>query len=122
MNRVRDETSLTSTIVQAKRYINIALRDMHVGYRDRFPWSERTGYIYTHPTYATGTVSVSSGSTTVTGSGTAWATDSTTPSDTTGATFYDNVVAGGVISFGGDRAPYVVDSVTNDTSLELERA
>ncbi len=74
MNRVRVNTSETATVTQAKRYINIALQDMHIGFGEKFPWAERRAVLRTHPEYTTGTVTATKGSNSLTGSGTAWNT------------------------------------------------
>ena len=49
MNRVRADTSVATTETIAKRLINIALQDMHIG--TRFPWAERDAHLTTHPKY-----------------------------------------------------------------------
>ena len=40
-NRVHVTTGVTATQNQAKRYINIALIDMHIGFGEKFYWAER---------------------------------------------------------------------------------
>jgi hypothetical protein len=40
LNSVREQTSQVATIIQAKRYINTALMDIHIGFGERFPWAE----------------------------------------------------------------------------------
>jgi len=74
MNRVRVDTGNTATTVQAKRYINIALQDMHQGFDYRFPWAERDAILITQPSYNTGTLSISKGGLTLTGVSTLWDT------------------------------------------------
>lgn len=74
LNSVREQTSVTATLTQAKKYINTALQDMHIGYGEQFPWAERSARLITMGAYTTGTVSISQGSTTLTGSSTAWST------------------------------------------------
>ncbi len=37
MNRVRVTTSVAATLEQAKRYINIALQDIHLGFDYKLP-------------------------------------------------------------------------------------
>lgn len=74
LNRVREQTTATATISQAKQYINTALQDMHIGYGERFPWCERSARLTTIAPYSTGTVSISQGSVTLTGTSTLWAT------------------------------------------------
>ena len=73
-NRVRVATGITATENQAKRYINIALQDMALGFEYKMPWLEREAIIRTHAPYTTGTVDVSVGSTTVTGTSSLWTT------------------------------------------------
>ena len=46
-NRVRAATGVTATENQAKRYINIALHDMALGFQYKMPWLEREAYIRT---------------------------------------------------------------------------
>lgn len=113
MNRTREETSKTATSSQAKRYINISLHDMHLGFAEKFPWAERQAVLLTHDDYSTGTVSidVSSDRTAVTGSSTLWST----------ATDFgwDNARAGGKIVFAGENDVYKVETVGSDTSITL---
>ena len=71
-NRVHVITGVTATANQAKRYINIALHDMHLGFGEKFYWAEREAQLITHAEYTTGTVAVTIGSTTITGTSTAW--------------------------------------------------
>lgn len=110
-NAVRVTTGVTATEDQAKRYINVALQDMHLGYSERFPWAERTSYLVTQPQYTTGTLTATKGSTTITGSGTAWNTNN----DFTVA----NMRAGGKIVISGGTEIYEISSVTNDTTAAL---
>ena len=100
LNRARDETSYAPTVVQAKRYINIALVDMHLGTGEKFPWAERKGYIRTKAKQTTGTITMSTGSTTVLGAGTTWADN-----DDFGVI---NVLAGGKLTFNGTTDVYEV--------------
>lgn len=74
MNRTRKDTTLTATSDQSKRYINIALHDMHISYHEIFPWAERRGVLITHPTHTTGTIATTIGSATLTGTSTVWTT------------------------------------------------
>lgn len=111
LNRARVDSSQTMQVTQAKRYINIALIDMHLGNGEKFPWAERASRLLTHAPYSTGTVTVATGSASVTGSGTAWNTN-----DDFGE---KNVRAGGKILFSGDDTVYEVLSVASDTALTL---
>jgi len=112
-NRVRVETGVTATENQAKRYINTGLIDMHIGFGEKFWWAHREAVLRTQPSYSTGTAAVTIGSTTVTGTGTAW--------NTANDFSINNVRAGGKIKF-GDGNVYEVSSVASDTSLTLTYA
>ncbi len=72
--------------------------------RRRYRWQQKTGVFQTKAVYSAGTVSVTNGDATVTGTGTA---------------FSANVNAGDRFRVDGDDTSYVVSSITNDTSLEL---
>lgn len=111
MNAVRSDTSQTATISQAKRSINIALQDIHLGFDYKFPWAERSGLLITQAQYSTGTVSISQGSTTLTGSGTAW--------NTANAFGVNNMRANGKIRIAGSLTPYTISSVGSDTGAVL---
>lgn len=114
LGRVRAATGVTATDTQAKRYINIALQDMHLGFDYRLPWAERSGTLRTQDDYSTGTVTVARGSTTVTGVGSAWNTNNDFS--------VKNVRANGKIVLNGSMTPYRVSSVASDTSLTLTTA
>lgn len=107
----RVTTGVTATETQAQRYINVALYDMHIGFDYKFPWAERTAYLVTQPQYTTGTVTATKGSTTITGSGTAWNTNNDFG--------VANMRAGGKIVIGGGAEVYEISSVTNDTTAVL---
>lgn len=108
---VRVTTGVTATENQAKRYINVALHDMHLGNDTRFPWAERTAVLITQPQYTTGTLTATKGSATITGSGTAWNTNN----DFGRA----NMRAGGKIQINGGLEVYEIQSVASDTSATL---
>ena len=110
-NRVRVQTGVTATETQAKRYVNIALHDMHIGFEYRFPWAERSARLLTQDEYDTGTLTATKGSTTITGSGTAWNTNN----DFT----VKNMRANGKIRIAGSTTPYVISAVGSDTSATL---
>lgn len=110
-NRVRITSGVTATDTVAKRYINIALQDMHLGFDYRFPWAERSGHLITQPQYSTGTVTITQGSTTLTGSGTAW--------NTNNAFTVKNMRANGKVRIAGSLTPYTIQSVSGDTSATL---
>lgn len=111
MNRVRADSTTTTQITLAKRYINVALQDVHI--QQNWPWAERRATLQTHAPYSTGTVSIALATrTTVAGASTLWNTA------VTGMGF-NNVRAGGRIVFSGATDPYPVASVTSDTALTL---
>ncbi len=111
LNRVRVATGVTATETQAKRYINIALHDIHLGFDYKLPWCEQTNYLKTKAPYTTGTVSATQGSVTLSGTSTTWNTNNTYSEK--------NVVAGGKFLISGSSEIYKVSTVTNDTSLAL---
>ena len=108
---VRVSTGVSATEQQAKRAINMALHDIHLGLDYRLPWAERRAVLRTQDDYTTGTVTTTKGSTAVTGASTLW--------NTANAFSVNNVRAGGKIVFGGSRTPYEVASVSSDTALVL---
>jgi len=111
-NRVRVTTGVTATENQAKRYINVALHDMHIGRAENMPWAERSAVLLTQPQYTTGTVTINKGDTTLEGAGSpAW----TTTNDFGIA----NVRAGGKITVAGALDVYEVSSVTDADTLEF---
>ena len=113
-NAVRVTTSVTATENQAKRAINMALHDMHMGFDYRFPWAERSGLLRTQAEYTTGTVTATKGSTTLSGSSTLWNTNN----DFT----VKNMRANGKVRIAGGLTPYTISSVTNDTTAVLSTA
>src|SRR3990167_1892418 len=96
---VRVSTGITATENQAKRAINMALHDMHLGLDYRLPWAERRAVIRTQDDYSTGTVTTTKGSTAVTGASTLW--------NTANDFSVNNARANGKIVFGGSRTPYI---------------
>jgi hypothetical protein len=102
---------MTATENQAKRYINIALHDMHVGQGEKFSWAERRAVLITKAEYTTGTVAIAQGDTALTGTSTAW--------DTANAFGVKNMVAGGKIVINGGDEVYEIASVTDDTNAVL---
>lgn len=111
LNAVRADTGQTASVTQAKRYINIALQDMHVGFGEKFHWAERRGVIVTQPEYTTGTLTVTQGSTTITGTGTAW--------DTNNAFGVANMRVGGKIRINSGTEVYEITAVASDTSATI---
>lgn len=110
-NRVRVATGITATENQAKRYINIALHDMHLGTKEKFPWAEREAVLTTQAPYNTGTVTISKGSASLTGSSTLWNTNN----DFSVA----NVRVGGKLVINGTIDVYEVSAVASDTAITL---
>lgn len=109
-NRVRITTGITATENVAKRYLNTALHDLHVGFDYRFPWAERAARLITQAQYTTGTVTATNGSTAITGASTAW--------NTANAFGVNNMRVNGKIKISGI-APYVIDSISSDTAAVL---
>ena len=95
----------------AKRLINTALHDMHIGFDYRVPWAERQARLILRASYTTGTVTITQGSTTLTGDSTAWTT--------TDAFSVANARANGRVTIDGGRVPYIVSSVGGATSITL---
>jgi hypothetical protein len=111
MNRVRADTTTTAQITLAKRYVNVALQDVHI--QQNWPWAERRAVLQVQAPYTDGTVAIALATrTTVTGTGTLWNTA------VTGMGF-TNVTAGGKMQFAGTTDPYGVATVTSDTALTL---
>lgn len=111
LNRIREQTGVTATTVQAKRYINIANQDIYVTGAEKLPWSERRSTITTHAQYTTGTLTATQGSQTITGSSTAW--------NTSNAFAVANMRAGGKIVISGGDEVYEVTAVASDTSATI---
>lgn len=113
-NRVRATTGVTATENQAKRYINIALHDIHIGNGEKFPWAEREAILVTQDDYTTGTLSVDKGGTTLTGVSTLWNTNN----DFSVA----NMRVGGKIVINGGVEVYPISAVASDTSATISSA
>lgn len=110
-NRVRIVTGVTASENQAKRYINLALHDMHLGTEYKYPWAERSATLITNARYTTGTATITKGATALSGTSTAWNT-------ATGLGF-NNMRAGGKVTLGSRVEPYEISSVTSDTAAVL---
>lgn len=108
-NRIREQTGQTETQNQAKRYINLALQDVHINFDYKVPWAERHATLRTRPIFTTGTMNVTQGSTAVVGTGTTWNTN-----DVFGVA---NVRTGGKVKVSGREEIYEVATVTDDTNL-----
>lgn len=114
MSRARVDANQSINSQSAKKLINTALFDMHLGNGEKFAWCERNARLLTQAPYSTGTVTISQGSASLTGSGTAW--------NTVNAFGVKNLRAGGRIVLPGDDTVYEVDSVSSDTTLTLTDA
>lgn len=111
MNRVRVDTSESATKVQAQRYINIANNDLHINFGEKFPWCERKAVLQVMAPYSTGTVAITQGSTSLTGTGTAWNT-----AHSFGA---NNARTIGKLCIAGTTDVYSISSVGSDTGITL---
>ena len=111
INAVRESTSQTTTVTQVKRYINTALQDMHIGYGERFPWAERKARLTTQPAYTTGTVTITKGSTALTGASTLWTT--------TNSFGVANARSTGKLAIDGTSTIYEISSVDSATGITL---
>ena len=109
--RVRIQTSVTASENQAKSLINTALQDMHVGNGEKFPWAERRGVLQAMKPYSTGTVAITKGDTTLTGTGTLWNTAQTFGANNTRVT--------GKIVINGTSDVYTISSVNTDIWITL---
>ena len=106
-----DTTASGGSELIAKRYLNIALHDVHI--QQNWPWAERTATIITRPPYETGTVSIAAGTrTTLEGNNTLWDTA------VTGMGF-NNLNAGGKVRLGGAEV-YKVGTVSSAVSALLQ--
>lgn len=74
LNKMRQPTNVTAIINQAKRYANTGLHDMVFGFEYKLPWLERQSHLIVQAPYSTGTVAITQGSTTLTGTSTLWTT------------------------------------------------
>lgn len=110
-NRTRVTTGVTATENQAKRYINTANQQIYAMGNYKFPWAERTAYLRTHAPYSTGTVSISVGSTSLTGSSTLW--------NTANSYSENNARVGGKMLLAGGHDIYSVTAVGSDTAITL---
>ncbi len=110
-NRTREQTSVTATENQAKRFINIALHDMHVGRAEMLPWAERSAILVTQPQYTTGTVTITQGSTSLAGVSTLW--------NTANNFALNNMQVGGKVTIAGSLDVYEISAVASDTAATL---
>ena len=107
LQKARENTGLTSLVAIAKGYVNTALQ--HMLAMDEFEWGKRWGEVITNPSYTTGTISISKGSSTLTGSSTLWTT--------TNEFGIANVRITGKIKLSSE--VYEISSVNSPTSITL---
>ena len=106
-----DTTSGGTAETLAKRYLNIALHDIHI--QQNWPWAERNGVVITRPPYSDGSLSIAtSARTTIAGTNTLWNTA------VSGMGFNNMNVGGKVYLTGGE--VYKVSAVASDTSATLQ--
>jgi len=110
LNKMRQPTNVTAIVAQAKRYANTALHDMVFGFEYKLPWLERDSHLITAAQYTTGTVAITRGSTTLTGTSTAWTTAN--------AYGVNNSRPGGKITL-GDGNIYTVSAVGGAGTITL---
>lgn len=112
LNATRSQLTQADPKSQAKRAVNVALHDMHLGTGQSFYWAEREATILTRAPITDGTISITQGSTTVTGSGTTWNT-----SDWQGVP----VERDGKLVVAGSQVPFTVTQVNSDTEIILDK-
>lgn len=105
---MKDVTTSSAIVNLVYRYLNQANQDIH---QERWWWDERRAVIVTKAPYTTGTVSVTQGSTTVTGSSTAWTTND--------AFGYQQATVGDKITLGSSPDVYVISAVGGAGTLTL---
>ena len=74
LSRMRQNSSVTAIVNQAKRYANTGMHEMVFGFEYKLPWLERDSHIITAAPYTTGTIQIDRGSTTLNGTSTLWTT------------------------------------------------
>ena len=112
LNAIRAQTTQADPKSQAKRAVNVALQDMHLGTGPSFYWAERQSAFLTQAPITTGTVSLTQGSTSLVGTGTTWNT-----SDWYGVPIERH----GKILIAGSTTPLEVTLVISDTEITLDR-
>lgn len=113
-NRVRVQTGVSATQQQAQRYINIALQDLHIGFREGMSWAERSADLITHPEYTTGTATINQGSTSLSGTSTLWKTNNSFSEN--------NMRVGGKIVIDGGVEVNEIQAIASDTAATLTSA
>ena len=112
LNQVRSQTSQANTLSQAKRAVNMALQDMHIGTTGQFYWAEREAKLTLQPDYSTGTVAITSGSQSLVGTGSLW--------NTAGTYGVTNIEVGWKIKLSGSEVVYRVSAIGSDTTITLD--
>lgn len=109
LSRMRADTTASGTSeTLARRYLNIALHDVHI--QQNWPWAERAGTIITRPPYNDGSISIAAATrTTLVGTNTLWNTA------VTGMGF-NNFNAGGKVRLAGSEEVYKVATISSDVS------
>lgn len=108
---MRTNTGASVTTALAKRYIDEAHFKLYIAHGEKFHWAERRAFIKTHAEYTTGTVAVTIGSGTVTGTDTLWNTNNDHGQP--------NARENGKLVIGGESTVYTVSAVASDTSLTI---
>jgi len=112
LNRTREDTGQSATVDIAKRYINMANYELHMGMGEKLEWCIREAVLITKDKYSTGTITANRGSATVGGVDTVF--DSL---DDFGNAL---VRRGGLMKFDGVDDVYRVRNVGNPSLLTLE--
>lgn len=113
ISRIRGHTSSSVLPDQMKKFVNMAHIDIHIGAREKVPWAERRSVLLSQASYSTGTVSVTQGSTTLTGSGTAW--------NTANSFGVNNTRTTGKLVLSGGTEVYGISAVGGDTAITLNQ-
>lgn len=111
LRAVRANSSQTTTSNDAKQYICTAHFDMYLNFDYKFPWAERQGALILQDPYETGTVTITKGSTSLTGASTAWNTNNDFG--------VANMRTTGKILLNGGVVPYRINTVSSNTAATL---
>lgn len=107
LNKTRSNPSLSTLITFAKRYVNQAVQ--HIVGIDEFEWGKRWATFVTNASYTTGTIAITKGSSTLTGTSTLWNTNNDLGVANTRTT--------GKLKIGSE--VYEIASVDSDTQITL---
>lgn len=109
LGRMRMDSTNAATVVKAKRAINTALMDMHVGQGEKFPWAERQAVLVTQSSWTfNGTATATQGSASLVLND---ATDDLT-ADRDGNGIYTNAVPGTKFVLDGDTTAVYEHQIT----------